>query len=301
MKPLMSPTVTPANIRAVRPRADFLGWGLVFTYLGLMVLLPIASLFWKASQRPFTDLWALVTHPIAVHAYGLTFFSAFMAALINSVFGFILAWILVRHQFPGRRLADGLVDLPFAVPGVVAGITLLTLYGPGGVLGQFLDPETPLANFFQRFGITEVNLTASFWGVLLAQVFSSLPFVVRTVQPVLLELEPEIEEVAHTLGAGTWQTFWRILFPQLLPAILTGFTLAIARGIGEFGIIFMISGNTPFTTLVSTVYIFQRLEEFDYSGATAVAIVLLTLSLLLLGCANLVQAWSRRWEVPDAE
>ncbi len=217
MKSLMSPTVTPANIHAVRPHAAFLGWGMVFTYLGLMVLLPIASLFWKASQRPLTDLWALVTHPIAVHAYGLTFFSAFMAALINSVFGFILAWILVRHRFPGRRLADGLVDLPFAVPGVVAGITLLTLYGPGGALGQFLDPETPLANFFQRFGITEVNLTASFWGVLLAQVFSSLPFVVRTVQPVLLEWNRRSRKSPIPWGRGHGKPSGGFSFPSYYP------------------------------------------------------------------------------------
>lgn len=296
MKPTTSLAIAKPQNRSSRQQPS-LAWGLVLTYLSFIVVLPLTSLFWKASQGSLTDLWALITHPVAVTAYFLSFSSAFLAALINSVFGFILAWILVRHQFPGRRLADGLVDLPFAIPGVVAGITLLSLYGPGGVLGQWLDPGTLLGDFLQRFGITEINLTASFFGLMLAQTFSSLPFVVRTVQPILLELEPEIEEVAYTLGASPWQSFWRVLFPQLLPAILTGFTLALARGVGEFGIIFMISGNIPFETLVTTVYIFQRLEEFDFRGATAVAIVLLTLSLMLLGCANLVQRWSRRWEL----
>jgi sulfate transport system permease protein len=299
MKLLTSLAIAKPQGRSSHSRQPVFAWGLVLTYLGLLVALPIASLFWKTSQASPAELWNRITDPVAVTAYVLSFSSALLAALINSVFGFILAWILVRHQFPGRRLADGLVDLPFAIPGVVAGITLLSLYGPGGLIGQWLDPGTPIGNFVQSLGISELNLTASFLGLLLAQTFSSLPFVVRTVQPILLELEPEVEEVAYTLGASSWQSFWRVLFPQLLPAILTGFTLALARGVGEFGIIFMISGNIPFETLVSTVYIFQRLEEFDFTGATAVAIVLLAMSLVLLGCANGVQRWSRRWELND--
>lgn len=270
--------------------------GLILTYLGFFVFLPLAALFWQASRRPVSELWEITLSPIALDAYRLTFSSALIAATINSFFGLILAWILVRYPFPGKRFANGLVDMPLAMPGVVAGITLLSLYAPGGVFGQFFDLGTPIGDFLKQFGIEEVNLASSFAGVLMAQIFSTLPFVVRTVQPVLEELEPEVEEVARTLGAGPWQSFWRVIFPLLLPAILTGFTLAMARAIGEFGIIFMISGNIPHETLVSTVYIFQRLEEFDYSGATAVAIVLLVLSLILLTGTNLLQRWSRRYD-----
>jgi len=270
--------------------------GLVFTYLSFFILLPLAGLVWKASQRSLPDLWQVMVSETALDAYKLTFTTTLIAATVNSFFGLILAWILVRYEFPCRRLADGLVDMPFAIPGVVAGITLVSLYAPGGAIGQFFDPGTTLGNFFQRFGIEEVNLTSSVVGVLMAQIFSTLPFVVRTVQPALVELEPEVEESAYTLGANPWQTFRRVIFPLLLPAILTGFTLALARAIGEFGIILIISGNIPHETLVSTVYVFQRLEEFDYSGATAVAIVLLLLSLSLLTAVNLLQRWSRRYD-----
>lgn len=273
-----------------------LTWGLLFTYVGLLVLLPVGSLFWQAAKRPFSDLWELIVSPVAIAAYQLTFGSAIAAATINSVFGLILAWILVRYSFPGKRLADGLVDLPFAMPGVVAGITLVTMFAPGGTIGQFFESGTPFGMLLKAVGIQEANLTSSVFGVVLAQVFSTLPFVVRTVQPVLVELEPEVEEVAYTLGANPWQTFWRVIFPQLLPAILAGFALALARAIGEFGIILIISSNIPYETLVSTVYIYQRLEEFDYSGATAVAIVVLAISLGLLTLTNLLQYRSRGYE-----
>lgn len=270
--------------------------GLVFTYLSFFILLPPAGLVWQASKRSLPELWQVIVSDVALDAYKLTFVTSLLAATINSFFGLILAWILVRYEFPGRRLADGLVDMPFAMPGVVAGITLVSLYAPGGAIGQLFDPGTALGNFFQQFGVEEVNLTSSVVGVLMAQIFSTLPFVVRTVQPALVELEPEVEESAYTLGASSWQTFRRVIFPLLLPAILTGFTLALARAIGEFGIILIISGNIPHETLVSTVYVFQRLEEFDYSGATAVAIVLLILSLSLLTAVNLLQRWSRRYD-----
>jgi sulfate/thiosulfate transport system permease protein len=270
--------------------------GLALTYVSFIVLLPLGVIFLEASKRPWQELWQVITAPAAVEAYKLSFGAAFLAASINSVFGLILAWILVRYEFPGKRIADGLVDLPFAMPAVVAGIALVSLYGSGGVIGRFFDSGTFLGNQLQQFGIEQVNVTSSVFGVVFAKVFVTLPFVVRTVQPVLMEIEPEVEEAARILGANPWQTFWRVLFPQLLPAILTGFSLAFARAVGEFGVVVMISGNIPFETMISSVYIYRRLEEYDYSGATAVAIVLLMFSLAILICINLLQYWSRRYE-----
>lgn len=270
--------------------------GLAFSYVSLLILLPLAGIILEASKRPWTELWEVIAAPAAVAAYQLSFSAALLAALINSVFGVILAWILVRYEFPGKRLADGLIDLPFAMPAVVAGIALMTLYSPGGVLGRYFDPGTPIGNGLQALGIEQVNLTSSVVGVVFAKVFVTLPFVVRTVQPVLMELGSELEEAAHALGASSWQTFWRVIFPPLLPAILTGFTLALARAIGEYGVVVMISGNLPFETMISSVYIYRRLEEYDYSGATAVALVLLFCSLLILLCTNLLQWWSRRYD-----
>ena len=277
-------------------RNKALSQGLALTYISFILLLPLGAIFLEASKRPWGELWNLVTAPVAIESYKLSFFAALVAALINSVFGLILAWILVRYDFPGKRLADGLVDLPFAMPAVVAGITLASLYGSGGVVGQYFDPGTFLGNIFQLLGIKQVNLTTSVAGVILAKVFVTLPFVVRTVQPVLMEIEPEVEEVAYTLGANPWQSFWRVIFPQLLPAIITGFTLAFARAVGEYGVVVLLSGNIPFETMVASVYIYRRLEAYDYSGATAVAIVLLIFSLTILVCTNLLQVWSRRYD-----
>ncbi len=271
--------------------------GFIWIYLAFFLLLPLSSLVWKAQQAPFADLWSAITAPSAWDAYKLTFTTAFVAAAINGVFGFLLAWILTRYEFPGKKIADALVDLPFALPGVVAGITLVALYGPGGIVGQVFDPGTPLGDWILHLGLPEVNLTASVIGVTFAQVYVTLPFVVRTVQPVLLAIEPEVEEVAMTLGARPWPLFWRIIFPQTFNALLTGATLVLARAIGEYGVVVILSGNIPYQTLVSTVYIYQRIEEFQISQATAVAIVLLLMSLMLLGIANGIQAWSRRWDV----
>lgn len=273
-----------------------LSQGLALTYISFIILLPLGAIFLEASKRPWRDLWSVVTAPVAIEAYKLSFGASLVAALINSVFGLILAWILVRYDFPGKRLADGLVDLPFAMPAVVAGITLASLYGSGGVVGKYLDPGTFLGSFFQLLGIEQVNLTSSVAGVVLAKVFVTLPFVVRTVQPVLMEIDPEVEEAARTLGATSWQSFRRVIFPQLFPAILTGFTLAFARAVGEYGVVVMISGNIPYETMVASVYIYRRLEAYDYSGATAIAIVLLVFSLTILVCTNILQAWSRRYD-----
>lgn len=269
--------------------------GLALTYLSFIVLLPLGIIFLEASKRPFGELWQVVTAPVAVEAYKLTFAAALLAALINSVFGLILAWILVRYNFPGKRLADGLVDLPFAMPAVVAGIALVSLYGPGSTIGQQFAPDAFLGWALRQVGTEQVNLTSSVIGVVFAKVFVTLPFVVRTVQPVLIEMEPEVEEAAYILGATPWQTFWRVLFPPLIPAILTGFALAFARAVGEYGVVVMISGNIPYETMISSVYLYRRLEEYDYSGATAVAIVLLTISLVILICINLLQWWSQRY------
>lgn len=269
--------------------------GLVFVYVGLIIILPLGALFWKVTQQPLQDIFPLITSNIALDAYKLTFGSALLAALINSIFGLILAWILVRYDFPSKKFANGLIDIPLAIPGVVVGITLISLYSPGGIIGGLFEPERFLGQFFQRFGIEEVNLTASLIGILLAQIFVTLPFVVRIVQPVLTEFDREIEEAAIILGANSWQCFWKVIFPQILPALLTGFSLALARGIGEFGVVFLISGNIPNETLMATVYIYQRLEQFDFAGATAVAIVLLILALILLFCAGILQRWSNRY------
>lgn len=259
--------------------------GVMLAYLGFLLLLPLAALLWTSLQRPWSELWPLITAPIALAAYRLTFGTAFVAALVNTGFGFILAWILVRYRFPGRRVLDSLVDLPFAMPSVVAAITLATLYGDGGVLGQFWEEGTALGN------LLPLNFTASVEAVVLAQLFVTLPFVVRTVQPVLLELEPEVEEAAYTLGADDWLCFWRVILPPLLPALVTGFTLALARGIGEFGVVVLISGNIPYQTLAATVYVYQQLEEFNIPGATAIALVLLVASLFLFALTQGMQRW----------
>ena len=259
--------------------------GVMFSYLGFLLLLPLGALVGTGLQYPWQEVWSLITAPMALAAYQLTLGTALTAAVLNTIFGFILAWVLVRYRFPGRRLLDSLVDLPFAMPSVVAAITLATLYGSGGVLGQFWDEGTVLGN------LLPLNFTASVGAVVLAQLFVTLPFVVRTVQPVLWELEPEVEEAAHTLGAGDWLCFWRVILPPVVPALVTGFTLALARGIGEFGVIVIISGNIPYKTLAATVYVYQQLEEFNYPAATVISLVLLAASLALFALTSAIQRW----------
>jgi sulfate/thiosulfate transport system permease protein len=285
------------TIRAITPqrasRALFVG--LVLTYLSLILLLPLGAIFLEASKRPWFELWQVMMAPVALKTYQLSFSAALLAASINSVFGLILAWILVRYNFPGKRFADGLIDLPFAMPAVVAGIAIVSLYGPDGIVGRYLNPGTALGDSLQQLGIDSVNLTSSLIGVVFAKVFVTLPFVVRVVQPVLMEMEPEVEEAAYLLGASSRQVFRRVILPQLLPAILTGFALAFARAVGEYGVVLLISGNIPYETMISSVYIYRRLEEYDYAGATAVAILLLVVSLAVLICTNVLQWWSRRY------
>jgi sulfate transport system permease protein len=224
-----------------------------------------------------------VASPRVLASYRLSFGASFLAALVNMFCGLIVAWVLVRYPFPGRRLVDALVDLPFALPTAVAGIALTALYSAHGWVGQFLEP---------------LGIKAAFspLGVFIALTFIGLPFVVRTLQPVLAELEPEMEEIAVSLGAGRWQTFVRVILPEILPALLTGFALAFARALGEYGSVVFISGNMPMRTEITPLLIITKLEQYDYRGATAIAVVLLVVSFLLLLLINLLQKWSRRFQ-----
>lgn len=263
-------------------------------YLGLLLGLPLAALLSSAVRLPPQRLWALLSSELAAEAILLSFSSATLAALINTGLGLLLAWVLVRYRFPGRAFADALVDLPFAMPGVVAAIALMRLYGPGGHLGSWLDPDGPIGTWLMGIGAGEFSLTGSRFGVVLAMVYATLPFVVRAVQPVLMTIEPEVEEAAATLGARPRQVFALVLLPQLLPALTTGFSLALARGLGEYGLVTIITGNIPFQTLTATVFVYQRFEEFDFDGATAVSLVLLIASLGLLLLINSLALWYRR-------
>lgn len=263
-------------------------------YLVLLLGLPLVALLHAALRLPPERLSTLLGSDLAIEAFKLSFGGATLAAVINTGFGLLLAWILVRYSFPGRDFANALIDLPFAMPGVVAAIALMRLYGPGGHIAQVWDPEAPFGRFLAGLGLPEINLTGSRFGVVLAMVYATLPFVVRAVQPVLEGIEPEVEESAATLGATQGQTFRKVLLPQLLPAMATGFSLAIARGLGEYGLVTLITGNIPYQTLTSTVYIFQRFEEFDFDGATAVSFVLLIVSLSLLVIINALALWYRR-------
>lgn len=258
-----------------------LSLGFTLTYLALIVLVPLSSVFIKTSGMDFARFVDVVTSPRVVASYKLTFGASLLAALINSVFGLILAWALVRYTFPGRKLIDALVDLPFALPTAVAGISLTALYAPNGWLGQFLEP-------------LGIKIAFGPAGVLVALIFIGLPFVVRTVQPVLEDLDVEFEEVAASLGASRFQTLMRVTIPALFPALLTGFSLAFARAVGEYGSVIFIAGNLPMVSEITPLLIITRLEEFDYQGATAIASVMLIFSFVLLLIVNGLQAWTSR-------
>ncbi len=261
------------------------GFGLTLgysvTYLGLLVLLPLSALFIKTSGLNLHDFIAAITSERALAAYQLTFSASLVAALVNACFGLIVAWVLVRYSFPGRSICDGLVDLPFALPTAVAGIALTTVYAENGSIGRLLAP------LGVKVAFTEL-------GVMTALTFIGIPFVVRTVQPVLEELDSDVEEAAAVLGASRWLTFRRVLFPAILPALLTGFALAFARALGEYGSVVFISGNMPLKTEIVPLLIVTKLEQYDYAGATALASVMLTASFLVLLCINLLQRWARR-------
>jgi sulfate transport system permease protein len=247
--------------------------------LSLIVLIPLSAVFAKAASMTPGDFWQTVTSPRVVASYELTFGASLLAAVINLIFGLALAWGLTRYTFPGRKIVDALIDLPFALPTAVAGIALATIYAKNGWLGSLLAP----------LGI-EIAFTPA--GVLVALTFIGLPFVVRTVQPVLEDLEAEFEEAAASLGATRWQSFWRVVLPTLLPALLTGFTLAFARAVGEYGSVIFIAGNIPMVSEIVPLIIITKLEQFDYKGATAVAAVTLAVSFLLLLIVNWLQAWT---------
>jgi sulfate transport system permease protein len=256
--------------------------GYTVFYLSLIVLIPLSALVFKTMSLSWQEFIAEIFSSRVLASYRLTFGTAFLAALVNAVFGVLVAWVLVRYRFPGKKVVDALVDLPFALPTAVAGITLATVYSGNGWIGRYLEP----------FGI-KVAYTPL--GILVAMTFIGLPFVVRTVQPVLEELEAEVEEAAVCLGASRWQTFRRVLFPTILPALITGFALAFARAVGEYGSIIFIAGNMPMVSEITPLLIITKLEQYDYAGATAVASVMLGASFLLLLTINLLQWWSRRY------
>jgi sulfate transport system permease protein len=258
-----------------------LALGFTLTYLSLIVLIPLAALVLKSATLGFSGFWDVVTGPRTLAALELSFFTSLFAAAVNAVFGVIIAWVLIRYRFPGRRLLDAFVDLPFALPTAVAGIALTSIYAPNGWIGSLLDP-------------LGIKVAYTRLGIAIALIFIGLPFVVRTVQPVLEEFDRELEEASATLGANRTQTVFRVMLPSLMPAILTGFALALARAVGEYGSVIFIAGNMPFYSEIAPLLIIIRLEEFGYAQAAAIGTAMLMISFGLLLFVHLVQAWQRR-------
>lgn len=263
-----------------------LSMGITTMYLSFIVLIPLSMVFIESAQLGWQEFYNVVTSDRVMHAYKISFLTAFSAAFLNAVFGILIAWVLVRYNFPGKRLIDGLIDLPFALPTAVAGIALSTLYSEDGWLGQFF---------------TLINIKVAFTpiGITIALMFIGLPFVVRMIQPVLENFEKEVEEAASSLGATKRQVFTKVIFPELLPSLLAGFSLAFARGIGEYGSVIFIAGNMPMESEIAPLMIMTKLEQFDYAGATAIAAVMLIVSFLCLIIINLLQKWSRKHELQN--
>jgi len=263
-----------------------LSMGLTLFYMALLLLIPLGGLVLFSTRMTWEEFWAKsVADPRVLAAYRVTFSASLLAATINGVFGFIVAWVLVRYSFPGKRIVDAMVDLPFALPTAVSGIALVTLYANTGWIGSWLEP---LLGFRIAFA----------WpGIVVALTLIGLPFVVRTLQPALEDLEREVEEAATSLGATRWQTFRRVIFPIVLPSLLTGFALALARAIGEFGSVYFIAGNLPMKTEIAPLLIVIKLEQFDYLGAAGIGVVMLVISFFMLLVINLLQWWSRRYQV----
>ena len=261
-----------------------LSLGFTTLYLSLLVLIPLSMVFIETSKLGWGEFIEIVTSERVLHSYKISFGTAIAAAAINAVFGLIVAWVLVRYSFPGKRILDALIDLPFALPTAVAGITLTTLYSTNGWIGQFFEP---------------LNIKIAFTplGITIALTFIGLPFIVRMVQPVLQDIEKEVEEAAESLGASRFQIFRKVIFPEVFPALLSGFSLAFARGLGEYGSVVFIAGNMPMKTEIAPLMIMTKLEQFDYAGATAIAVVMMMISFLCLIMINLIQMWSRKHEL----
>lgn len=261
-----------------------LSLGFTTLYISLLVLIPLSMVFIETSKLGWGEFIEIVTSDRVLHSYKISFGTAIAAAVINAVFGFIVAWVLVRYSFPGKRILDALIDLPFALPTAVAGITLTTLYSTNGWIGQFFEP---------------LNIKIAFTplGITIALTFIGLPFIVRMVQPVLQDIEKEVEEAAESLGASRFQVFRKVIFPEVFPALLSGFSLAFARGLGEYGSVVFIAGNMPMKTEIAPLMIMTKLEQFDYAGATAIAVVMMMISFLCLIMINLIQMWSRKHEL----
>ena len=255
--------------------------GYTLFYLSIIVLIPLSALLFKTFTLTWPQFWEAVTAPRVLASYRLTFGASFLAALVNLVFGLLVAWVLVRYKFPGKKIVDALVDLPFALPTAVAGISLTALLAGNGWVGQYLEP-------------LGIQLAFNPNGVVIALIFIGLPFVVRTVQPVLEDTEKELEEAATSLGATRWQIFTKVLLPSLMPALLTGFAMAFARALGEYGSVIFIAGNMPMVSEITPLIIIGKLEQYDYAGATAVAVVMLLFSFVMLLIINALQAWQRR-------
>ena len=255
--------------------------GYTLMYLGLIVLIPLVALLTKTFTLTWEQFWVAVTAPRVLASYRLTFGASFLAAVVNLFAGLLVAWVLVRYSFPGKKIADALVDLPFALPTAVAGISLTALLAGNGWVGSVLEP-------------LGIELAFKPAGIVVALIFIGLPFVVRTVQPVLEDAEKELEEAATCLGATRWQTFYKVILPSILPALITGFAMAFARAVGEYGSVIFIAGNMPMVSEITPLIIIGKLEQYDYAGATAVAVVMLGISFVLLLVINLLQAWQRR-------
>ena len=263
-----------------------LSLGFTTLYISLLVLIPLSMVFIETSKLGWGEFIEIVTSERVLHSYKISFGTAIAAAAINAVFGLIVAWVLVRYSFPGKRILDALIDLPFALPTAVAGITLTTLYSTNGWIGQFFEP---------------LNIKIAFTplGITIALTFIGLPFIVRMVQPVLQDIEKEVEEAAESLGASRFQVFRKVIFPEVFPALLSGFSLAFARGLGEYGSVVFIAGNMPMKTEIAPLMIMTKLEQFDYAGATAIAVVMMMISFLCLIMINLIQMWSRKHELAE--
>jgi sulfate transport system permease protein len=255
--------------------------GFTLAYLGLIVLIPLSAVIWKTTDLTLLQFWETISEPRVVASLKLSFGASLIAATVNAVFGAVLAWALVRYRFPGKSIVDTLVDLPFALPTAVAGIALTAIYAKNGWLGQYLEP-------------LGIKIAFTPFGIMVALIFIGLPFVVRTVQPVLEDLDKEIEEAAASLGANRAQTIFKVVLPIIFPALLTGFALAFARAVGEYGSVIFIAGNLPMVSEIAPLMIITKLEQYDYSGATSIAVVMLVLSFILLLVINSLQAWTAK-------